>query len=157
MRERLEQSRPGELLQDDGRQGPPCRRPLGDRQAQSALLGAGQRLRPRCLSADGARQSRSLPDQDDQEPPERAHLPRLPAQRSHGDSRRAALARARPGATVSMPLTWTQVTAALDPKRFTIRTAPALMAKSAAWRDYGDGQRPLEQALKRLGKPRQAA
>ena len=65
--------------------------------------------------------------------------------------------RARPGATVSMPLTWTQVTAALDPKRFTIRTAPALMAKSAAWRDYGDGQRPLEQALKRLGKPRQAA
>ena len=65
--------------------------------------------------------------------------------------------RARPGATVSMPLTWTQVKAALDPKRFTVRTVPALMAKSAAWRDYCDGQRPLEQALKRLGKPRQAA
>jgi bifunctional non-homologous end joining protein LigD len=65
--------------------------------------------------------------------------------------------RARPGATVSMPLTWTQVKADLDPKRFTVRTVPALLAKSAAWQDYCDGQRPLEQAIKRLGKSRQAA
>jgi bifunctional non-homologous end joining protein LigD len=65
--------------------------------------------------------------------------------------------RARPGATVSMPLTWTQVKADLDPKRFTIRTVPALLAKSSAWQDYCDGERPLEQAIKRLGKTRRAA
>ncbi|EJC85528.1 DNA ligase D [Rhizobium leguminosarum bv. trifolii WSM2297] len=65
--------------------------------------------------------------------------------------------RARPGATVSMPLTWTQVKSDLDPKRFTIRTVPALLSKSPAWEDYGDGQRPLEQAIKRLGKASAAA
>jgi bifunctional non-homologous end joining protein LigD len=65
--------------------------------------------------------------------------------------------RARPGATVSMPLTWTQVKADLDPKRFTVRTVPALLAKSSAWQDYCDGHRPLEQAIKRLGKSRKAA
>jgi bifunctional non-homologous end joining protein LigD len=65
--------------------------------------------------------------------------------------------RARPGATVSMPLTWTQVKSDLDPKRYTIRTVPALLAKSSAWQDYCDGQRLLEQAIKRLGKSRKAA
>ena len=42
--------------------------------------------------------------------------------------------RARSGATVSMPLTWTEVKADLDPRRFTIRTAPTLLAKSTAWK-----------------------
>jgi bifunctional non-homologous end joining protein LigD len=65
--------------------------------------------------------------------------------------------RARPGATVSMPVTWTQVKADLDPKRFTIRTAPALLAKSTAWKDYCDALRPLEPAIKKLGKVKQAA
>jgi bifunctional non-homologous end joining protein LigD len=27
-----------------------------------------------------------------------------------------------------------------------------LLAKSAAWKDYGDGDRPLEPAIKRLGR-----
>jgi hypothetical protein len=40
----------------------------------------------------------------------------------------------------------------LDPKRFTIRTVPALLSKTSAWQDYCDGQRPLEQAIKRLAK-----
>lgn len=65
--------------------------------------------------------------------------------------------RARPGATVSMPLTWTQVKSDLDPKRFTVRTVPALLAKTSAWQDYCDGERPLEQAITRLGKSRRAA
>jgi bifunctional non-homologous end joining protein LigD len=59
--------------------------------------------------------------------------------------------RARPGATVSMPLTWTQVKAGLDPQRYTIRTAPDLLKKTTAWADYCEGERPLAPAIKRLG------
>ncbi|QWW72265.1 hypothetical protein [Rhizobium sp. WYJ-E13] len=47
-------------------------------------------------------------------------------------------------------LTWTQVKTDLDPKRFTIRTLPALLEKTNAWQDYCDGQRSLDQAIKRL-------
>jgi bifunctional non-homologous end joining protein LigD len=60
-------------------------------------------------------------------------------------------------ATVSMPLAWTQVKADLDPKRFTIRTVSALLAKSNAWKDYCDALRPLEPAIKKLSKVKQAA
>ncbi|RYE61418.1 MAG: ATP-dependent DNA ligase, partial [Oxalobacteraceae bacterium] len=60
--------------------------------------------------------------------------------------------RAREGATVSMPLTWSQVKADLDPQRFTIHTVPALIAKSEAWKDYCDAERPLAEAIKRLKK-----
>ncbi len=64
--------------------------------------------------------------------------------------------RARAGATVSMPLEWKQVRAGLDPMRFTVRTAPALLEKSKAWKDYGDSKRQLENAIKRLTKSRVA-
>ena len=60
-------------------------------------------------------------------------------------------ARARPGGTVSMPLNWTQVKAGLDPTKYTIRTVPALLAKSTAWDDYFDAAKPLKAAIKRLG------
>jgi bifunctional non-homologous end joining protein LigD len=60
-------------------------------------------------------------------------------------------ARARPGGTVSMPLNWTQVKAGLDPTKYTIRTAPDLIAKSTAWEDYFDAAKPLKAAIKRLG------
>lgn len=59
--------------------------------------------------------------------------------------------RARDGATVSFPLNWTQVRAGLDPRRYTIRTAPALLSKTSAWADYFESERPLETAIKRLG------
>jgi bifunctional non-homologous end joining protein LigD len=65
--------------------------------------------------------------------------------------------RARPGATVSMPLTWAQVKADLDPRRYTIRTVPGLLGKTKAWAEYCDSERPLEEAIKRLGKARIAA
>jgi bifunctional non-homologous end joining protein LigD len=58
--------------------------------------------------------------------------------------------RAREHAPVSMPLTWSQVKKGLDPKRFTIRTVPALLSKSKAWEDYCDSERSLLQAMKRL-------
>jgi len=51
--------------------------------------------------------------------------------------------RAREGATVSMPLAWTQVKKGLDPRRFTIRSAARLLARSKAWSDYDEAERPL--------------
>lgn len=62
--------------------------------------------------------------------------------------------RARTGALVSMPLLWSQVRRGLDPSRFTIRTAPALIAKSSAWKDYGKASRLL---LKLINGSRKAA
>jgi bifunctional non-homologous end joining protein LigD len=60
--------------------------------------------------------------------------------------------RARDGAAVSMPLEWSAVKRGLDPKRFTVRSAPALIAKSKAWHDYGTAERALLPVLKALAK-----
>ncbi len=60
--------------------------------------------------------------------------------------------RARPGATVSMPLTWAQVGPDLDHTTYTIRTVPALLRKTKAWAEYCESERPLEDAIKKLGK-----
>jgi bifunctional non-homologous end joining protein LigD len=58
--------------------------------------------------------------------------------------------RGRPGAPVSFPLTWDQVKPGLDPKKWTIRTAPALLKKTKAWADYFEAERPLEPAIRKL-------
>ena len=58
--------------------------------------------------------------------------------------------RARPGAPVSFPLTWNQVKPGLNPKAYTLRTAPALLKKTKAWADYCDAEQPLTPAIKKL-------
>jgi bifunctional non-homologous end joining protein LigD len=58
--------------------------------------------------------------------------------------------RARLGATVSMPLAWSQVRRDLDPARFTIWTAPALIARSTPWKNYEASARPLRDAIEAL-------
>jgi bifunctional non-homologous end joining protein LigD len=58
--------------------------------------------------------------------------------------------RARAGATVSMPLTWAQVKSDLDPKRYTLRTVPGLLARSKAWEDYDDAAASIKAAMKKL-------
>jgi bifunctional non-homologous end joining protein LigD len=58
--------------------------------------------------------------------------------------------RGRPGAPVSFPLTWDLVKPGLDPKHWTLRTAPELLAKTKAWADYCDAERPLTDAIRKL-------
>jgi bifunctional non-homologous end joining protein LigD len=58
--------------------------------------------------------------------------------------------RARDGATVSMPVTWAQVKGDLDPKRFTVRTVPDLLARSRAWQGYDDAASSIKDAAKKL-------
>ncbi|KPH73696.1 DNA ligase D [Bosea vaviloviae] len=65
--------------------------------------------------------------------------------------------RARPGAHASMPLTWSQVKAGLDPSRYTIRTVPGLLKKTKAWEGYDDAAGSIVDAIKKLGKRAEAA
>jgi len=60
--------------------------------------------------------------------------------------------RARQGATVSMPLTWAQVKDDLDPKRYTVRTVPSLLARSKAWEGYDDASSSIKGAMKKLSE-----
>ena len=58
--------------------------------------------------------------------------------------------RAREGAPVSMPLTWAQARTGLDPRKFTVRTAWALLERSSAWEGYPEASRPLQPAITKL-------
>ncbi|WP_315771970.1 MULTISPECIES: DNA ligase D [unclassified Bradyrhizobium] len=58
--------------------------------------------------------------------------------------------RAREGATVSMPLTWAQVKNGLEPKRYTVRTVPALLPKTRAWEGYDDAAGAIKPAMRKL-------
>jgi len=58
--------------------------------------------------------------------------------------------RAREGATVSMPLTWAQLKTDLDPRRYTLRTVPALLAKTKAWDGYDDAASSIKAAIAKL-------
>jgi bifunctional non-homologous end joining protein LigD len=58
--------------------------------------------------------------------------------------------RLRPGAPVSMPLHWSQVRPGLESQRFTMKTAPALLARSKPWQDYCDSEVPLKAAIQKF-------
>jgi bifunctional non-homologous end joining protein LigD len=58
--------------------------------------------------------------------------------------------RVREGAPVSMPVNWSQVKAGLDPSRYTLRTAADHIAKATEWQNYCEGERPLEDAIRKL-------
>ena len=58
--------------------------------------------------------------------------------------------RGREGATVSFPIPWSRVKAGLDPKTYTVRTAPRLLKKPTGWEGYCDAERPLTDAIRKL-------
>jgi bifunctional non-homologous end joining protein LigD len=58
--------------------------------------------------------------------------------------------RARPGAPVSMPIDWKTVKACLDPGRFTVLTAAAMLKKSQPWKGYAQASRSLAKAIRQL-------
>jgi bifunctional non-homologous end joining protein LigD len=60
--------------------------------------------------------------------------------------------RGRPGAPVSMPIEWTQVRKGLDPSRYILTTAPALLKKLKPWKAYCDAERAFHPAARKLLK-----
>jgi bifunctional non-homologous end joining protein LigD len=64
--------------------------------------------------------------------------------------------RARPGATISMPLHWKEVKAGLKPERYTVRSGPELLKKSRPWTDYARSARSLSDAIQRVLQPPEA-
>jgi bifunctional non-homologous end joining protein LigD len=56
--------------------------------------------------------------------------------------------RAREGAPVSMPIHWREVRRGLDPKKFTVRSVPALLSRSKPWEGYGAAARSLATAIR---------
>jgi bifunctional non-homologous end joining protein LigD len=66
--------------------------------------------------------------------------------------------RAREGAPVSMPVHWKDVRRGLEPKRFTVRSAPALLRKTKPWEGYAAAARSLADAIRSVtGTPKQKA
>jgi bifunctional non-homologous end joining protein LigD len=56
--------------------------------------------------------------------------------------------RARDGAPVSMPIHWQEARPGLDPKKFTVRSAAALLRKAKPWEGYAKAARSLSAAIR---------
>ena len=56
--------------------------------------------------------------------------------------------RAREGAPVSMPIDWKLVRKGLDPKAFTVRSAPEALRRGKPWQGYQEASRSLTAAIK---------
>jgi len=59
--------------------------------------------------------------------------------------------RARPGAGIAFPISWSQVKTGLDPKAYTLHDAAALLKKPDPWKDFRQGEVNLRPILKTLG------
>ncbi|HYC68552.1 DNA ligase D [Brevundimonas sp.] len=59
-------------------------------------------------------------------------------------------ARARPGAGIAFPLSWSQVKSGLDPKAYTLHDAAALLKKPDPWKDFRAGAVNLRPVLKKV-------
>jgi bifunctional non-homologous end joining protein LigD len=64
--------------------------------------------------------------------------------------------RARDGAPVSMPVHWKDVRRGLEPKRFTVRSAPTLLRKARPWEGYVGAARSLADAIRSITGDHQA-
>ncbi len=58
--------------------------------------------------------------------------------------------RARSGAPVSMPVPWKDVRSGLDPKTYTVKSAPALLRKAKPWAGYARAARSLADAIRSI-------
>jgi bifunctional non-homologous end joining protein LigD len=58
--------------------------------------------------------------------------------------------RARPGATIAMPLAWNDVKKGLDPKSFTVASAAKWLKRADPWKDFARSAGSLETARKKL-------
>jgi bifunctional non-homologous end joining protein LigD len=58
--------------------------------------------------------------------------------------------RSRPGAPVSTPITWEELTSGVQPGEFTLRTIPDRLSalKADPWDDYDRANRPITRAMK---------
>jgi bifunctional non-homologous end joining protein LigD len=66
--------------------------------------------------------------------------------------------RARDGAPVSMPIHWKDVRRGLDPKKFTVRSAPTVLRKTKPWEGYTQAARSLADAIRSVtGTPKPKA
>ncbi len=59
--------------------------------------------------------------------------------------------RARPGAGVAVPLSWSQVKTGLDPRAYTLHEAAALLKKPDPWKGFRAAEAPLKPAMRKLG------
>jgi len=58
--------------------------------------------------------------------------------------------RAREGATIALPLKWSELTAKLNPKDYTVANAKALLKRADPWKDMAKAAVSLEAASRKL-------
>jgi bifunctional non-homologous end joining protein LigD len=59
--------------------------------------------------------------------------------------------RAREGAPIAVPVAWSQVKKGLDPMKWTVHTADAVLKKADPWAGLAKSAKPLGPAMKKLG------